>query len=386
MVRSHFRWLLVENGSIFEEFLTLLLRPNLIHQKSAGLDTRFVFEILTNGTVYEYCFTLSALHIVEERLTMIRSASEIVLFNREGFEIEFSESLPDRDHLIFAFQSTRNNQLFLPHSVSQNLNHFKAVFDWFDHSLTPIAPDSKYWNVDLLSQGSDSLLTQLNEILPLFDTGIDRVEIASVSLDHIYLTKELIERIREDLKYESSTLVDEFENLLIFSLNERSELQAHEIKTIHRRTDGTETRFRLGDESDGTQRLFDLLPALTDLSLPNSNRVYVIDEIDRSIHTLLTRQLLSLYLQTCNKDSRTQLIFTTHDVQLMDQRLLRRDEMWVTERNEIEGSSLISFADYKNIRKDKRIRTSYLQGRLGGIPNLIEVDEPPNAFAKDQVA
>jgi hypothetical protein len=86
---------------------------------------------------------------------------------------------------------------------------------------------------------------------------------------------------------------------------------------------------------------------------------------------LLTRRLLDIYLSNCSAESRKQLLLTTHDVLLMDQQLLRRDEMWVAERDASGASNLLSFSEYKDVRYDKDIRKSYLQGRLGGIPRLL---------------
>ena len=131
----------------------------------------------------------------------------------------------------------------------------------------------------------------------------------------------------------------------------------------------------------------DLLPAFLELAAPGSKNVFVIDEVDRSLHTLLTRRLLEAYLASCFADTRSQLLLTTHDVLLMDQQLLRRDEMWVAERKSTGASTLVSFAEYKDVRYDKDIRKSYLQGRLGGIPrillskNFAESDEAPAAEA-----
>jgi AAA15 family ATPase/GTPase len=149
------------------------------------------------------------------------------------------------------------------------------------------------------------------------------------------------------------------------------ELTAKKLITYHSKSDGTETEFETRQESDGSQRVIDLLPAFLDLLAEGSKKVYVIDEIDRSLHTLLTRRLLEMYLSNCSATSRTQLLLTTHDVLLMDQQLLRRDEMWVSERDSSGASSLFSFSEYKDIRYDKDIRKSYLQGRLGGIPRLL---------------
>lgn len=86
---------------------------------------------------------------------------------------------------------------------------------------------------------------------------------------------------------------------------------------------------------------------------------------------LRTRCLLENYLSTCTTKTCSQLLFTTHDVLLMDQDLLRRDEMWVAQREASGASSLTPFSDYKDVRYDKDIRKSDLQGRLGGIPKLL---------------
>ena len=141
--------------------------------------------------------------------------------------------------------------------------------------------------------------------------------------------------------------------------------------SYHRNNDGIEIKFELNDESDGTKRLISLIPAFLELAAPRSNKVFIIDEFDRSLHTLLLRQLLESYLDSCSPDTRSQLLFTTHDVLLMDQKLFRRDEMWITERARDGATSLLSFSDFKDVRYDKDIRKSYLEGRLGGVPRIL---------------
>jgi hypothetical protein len=138
--------------------------------------------------------------------------------------------------------------------------------------------------------------------------------------------------------------------------------------TYHKCRDGEEVKFGLPQESEGTLRLFDILPAFLDSK--DGMGVVVIDEIDKSLHHMLIRRLLENYLQSCNKDTRTQIIFTTHDLLLMDQELMRRDEMFLVEKDSFGESSVKSISDYKEIRIDKDIRKSYLLGRFGGIPKL----------------
>ena len=121
----------------------------------------------------------------------------------------------------------------------------------------------------------------------------------------------------------------------------------------------------------GVDEMAQLLDAAVYAPVAGRTKVYVIDEVDRSLHTLLTRRLLEAYLASCGPETRSQLLLTTHDVLLMDQDLLRRDEMWVAERDASGASALTSFSEYKDVRYDKDIRKSYLQGRLGGVPRLL---------------
>jgi len=135
--------------------------------------------------------------------------------------------------------------------------------------------------------------------------------------------------------------------------------------------DGSPVHFLLNEESDGTQRAFDLVPMFVEIASQNSRRVFIIDEIDRSLHTLMILSLVKAYLASCNESNRAQLVFTTHNVMLMDQDIFRRDEIWVAERQNQGQSKLYSFAEFKEVRSDTQIRKSYLQGRMGGIPKIL---------------
>jgi AAA15 family ATPase/GTPase len=100
------------------------------------------------------------------------------------------------------------------------------------------------------------------------------------------------------------------------------------------------------------------------------NHVVFIDEIDNSLHALLTETLIRNYLYESHQDVRHQLIFTTHDLSLMDQSLFRRDELWVTERDATGASSLTSFSEYVGITPSTNLRKLYRLGRIGGTPKL----------------
>ena len=332
---------------------------------------RFAFELLVDETIYDFSFAVTRKAVLEERLVKITSTSEKVLYDRRDDKPNFAPSLAKDPFLQFAFRGTRNNQLFLTNSVSQKVDHFRPVYDWFKNTLDLIAPDSRF---QLFEQFFDEgpLYTAMSELLPRLDTGIARLGSEEIPFENIPLPEPLKLELQEEVQEgESISLSNPSRNDRFVVTRKDGELIAKKLVAFHPKSDGTEAKFEMRQESDGSQRIIDLLPAFLDLSEQTSQKVYVIDEVDRSLHSLLIRNLIEAYLECCSAETRTQLLLTTHNVMLMDQQLLRRDEMWVTERDASGATDLFSFSEYEDIRYDKDIRKSYLQGRMGGVPRIL---------------
>lgn len=154
----------------------------------------------------------------------------------------------------------------------------------------------------------------------------------------------------------------------LYSL-ENGELKVSRIQSVPIDEDGEERAFKITDESEGTLRLVDLVPLFVGLNKVGADSVVFVDELDRSIHPFLVRRLIQRYLDSCSADRRGQLVFTTHNLDLFDQNLFRRDELMIVDRRNLR-SELYSSADFKDIRKDKDVRRSYIRGLLGGVPEL----------------
>lgn len=118
----------------------------------------------------------------------------------------------------------------------------------------------------------------------------------------------------------------------------------------------------MSEELDGTLRLIDLFPMLYDLAINDS--VYFVDEIERSMHANIVQNLINIF---AGYNNNSQLIITTHEVQLMSQLMFRKDEIWFTEKN-IQGATTLKSLEEFRIRYDKEIRKDYLQGLFGGTP------------------
>jgi len=338
--------------------------------------SNFRFELLINEIVYDYYFSVTKQMVIEEKLIKVTSASEKVLFYRKNGElVSLDTSLPKQAFLKFAFHGTDNNQLFLTNSVLQKIKTFKAVYDWFKTNLILVGPESMSGPDKIFASPKGPLYESLNKSLSNFDTGITHLEgedISFKSLDLPDVVKELLNKqivgsSVAEMKNQTGT-----ERIIIERKDD--ELVAKKLVSYHQQSNGEKVKFEFSEESDGTRRLIDLLPGFYQMASEHLQKVYIIDELDRSLHSLLTRQLLNIFLCSCTEKTRSQLIFTTHDLLLMDQDIFRRDEMWIAERSKEGVSSLSSFAEFTDVRADKDIRKSYLQGRLGGIPKVL-IDE-----------
>ena len=148
-------------------------------------------------------------------------------------------------------------------------------------------------------------------------------------------------------------------------------LHLFKLITAHRLPGQSETIFfELTEESDGTMRLIDLIPALVDLC--ENEKFYAIDELDRSMHAHLTRAFQE-YFFSCSK-TESQIIATTHELDILDLDLLRKDEIWFVEKDKHAAFHTYSLEEFKP-RYDKDIRKGYLKGRFGAIPIVRNIRE-----------
>ena len=236
-----------------------------------------------------------------------------------------------------------------------------------------IFPNSKYLDKNrLFSGGGDA--ENLAQLLRAFDTGIESIHLSWAAAEDVLdslsekarlaLLKD-VEKIlsvsSEDGKKPAAVDVP-ISGMYIRFKKEGNQLFATQLLMNH---GNTRELFEMWEESDGTQRLFDLIPVY---SVARQPRVVMVDELDRSFHTKLVWQYIkSFYALT--KGVGSQLIATVHDANVMDLELLRQDEIWFVERMADHASRLYPLSIYKE-RFDKKISKDYLLGRYGAIPCL----------------
>ncbi|NES22373.1 MAG: AAA family ATPase [Symploca sp. SIO3E6] len=346
----------------------------------------FEFIFTYEDACYFYGFELNSRRIVEEWLYGIppNKKRKVLYFERttseqEETEVELGAILRGRNYknkpfLDFIAQGTRPNQLFLTEAVERNVQKLQPVVNWFKKVLTIIPAESHYSGLEFGILGSNEFTKFLNNFLKFSGTGIDSIGMDEIQLNFDSHFPEMSVIMREEIEQQLAEAVENSVIMIesmtakryLLMKGENQQVNLIQLKTKHRNEQGQLVEFSIDEESEGTQRLINLIPALFILQ-QTSEKVIFIDELDRRFHPLLSRQFLELSLHCQAKESISQLIFTTHDTNLLDLDLLRRDEIWFVEKNQQGASHLYSLAEFK-IRPDLKIEKGYLNGRFGAIP------------------
>src|SRR5262249_35426472 len=159
--------------------------------------------------------------------------------------------------------------------------------------------DSRFEPFELFLDEGHRLYATMNKMLPELDTGIAHLGGEEIPFENLPLPEATKMKLREELP-ENTTVRLLNEPIIITRKN--GSLTAKKLVTFHTNAAGDKVKFDVRQESDGSQRIIDLLPAFLEIAALKSKKVYVIDEVDRSLHTLLIRRLLESYLSKCTHE------------------------------------------------------------------------------------
>ena len=338
--------------------------------------TSFEYEVEVNEKRFVYGFEiiLSASKIKREWLYRLDETRKLVLFERtDDIITDLDKSGEEGTRFtIYAEDAIRMPQrLFLTDigrryfGDNSRFNIFREILTWMSSNIRIIPAGVPTGFV--FSQEQTALSSK---VLSAYGTGV--TEVCSELLDGGFnpVPKTVIDFVLDDFRKrnkknpgpgETITVVRTPENLepLLISLDESGNPVIKKLVFRH----GDEL-FGYSEESEGTTRLMDLLPILSKDS--GNEAIYIIDELDRSLHPQLTQKFVRDFERLCEKSKR-QLIFTTHESRLMDLELLRRDEIWFTEKKSDGSTELFSLEEF-NERGDRRVDKAYLEGRYGATP------------------
>lgn len=354
-------------------------------EENSKRNSSFELQFTLGGKFYAYGFSV---YLQERKITaewlyeLYQNGSAKTLFEREngkkpqlGNDIvldkldtlkmqTYLEDFDEKSNILFLSFMNRGKK----YNKNSKISFFKDVFAWITESLDVCTPQTSLNSFEYYYD--DASLIKINELIKTFDTGITKISIEEITQDD--LRKELPEPIFNEVMDNIKKKLED-DNIRDFKVSMRSHESFFNIESIN----GSELKvttiklkhgnsfydFNFNEESDGTRRLFELLDILLNKS---ENKVYVIDEMERSLHPKLTSRFIELFDQM-HPEQKIQLIFTTHESSIMDQELFRRDEIWFVERDKDNKSNIYSLDKFKE-RYDKKLSKAYLEGRYGAIP------------------
>lgn len=333
------------------------VKPFLFDEVSKNEPSEFEFIFTSNGVKYRYSFSTDMNRIYDEVLDAYYSQKPTNIFTRKNTNsYEFST---DKSRLEELSNNNTENKLFLATATTWNYDKTKDAYLWFVNAI------DTYNSFDKIADGD--LMDYSNEEVGLKEFALKLLSEADILIKDITVNYEEKEM--------DSTMVDMLvppmaRNAEKFKIkNVNIELE-HEVKDDN----GNAHTYKLNftDESSGTKVLFAFAPFLKKAF--ETTKIIVVDELEKSMHPVLVEFIVKLFNNKDINKANSQLIFTTHSTNLLNLELLRRDQIWFTEKNPKNGVSDLFPLDSFSVRKDENIQKGYINGRYGAIPFIRDID------------
>jgi len=351
--------------------------------------SRFQFDFIVADIRYTYVLAVTHHAVAAEALyrKLPNATDEEMVYEREGVGtdgqpiVKFGPMVKtgekDLQFAEFTARGTHTKKPLLLKFAIGNVPGFETIRRWFDTDLKLIGAETAYEDLIPELHRSKSMRHFFSEMLAKLGTGIRNLEIEKRQSDEFTGAFQLLQRYAG-----SRRIFDQGKSMLIAprKLNTGISFETDgdhstilELKLWHANRAGFDADFSLDDESDGTRRLLHLLPVLWHRT-QKPGLCTVIDELDRSLHTTLTRYFVQEFINM-GSHSQTQLIFTTHDTNLLNGRLLPIPSIWFVEKDDDGASRIYSLSEYKPEQVKQlleHLEEGYLQGRFGAIPFIAD--------------
>ena len=308
--------------------------------------SEYNIQFVRNDIRYAYGFSVKKNVISDEYLYYFPKGRQVKIFERKEMELKPGDRY--KNAFDVSISILKNNRLFLSCAANySNVKEVEEAFLFFNKDIVVYNPEINNWteySIELM-QKNDMIKKAFVDILQALGTGIKDVKVKLEKVKLADLPQEL--QIPDALK----TLIGSQEGNRI------------EAKVVY---DQFEVDL-MSEESAGVKRLFQMICPIIDIL--NQGKILICDEMENSLHESVIFQIVQLF-QYYKKDKFAQLIFSTHDTNLLDSDLFRRDQVWFTQLNQDRATDLYSLVEIKNVRKTENLKKGYVSGKYGAIPML----------------
>jgi hypothetical protein len=345
-----FQWIAVRSKKLDDGDSIPLYKPYRLSEVSREAPTIFELEfVIPENGRFSYRVSFTQKHVVEEKLVCYRSAKEAVLFERTKSDtwetIQFGNLYKGgkKQFPFFANQS----YLSVAGSSADAPELIRDVYTFIRKEIVHLDVDEEYDYFP--NEENRFLIEHISQLIAFADTGICGVKLQKRDMD---ATK---------IRFRSNMSLSMQKKIL--------EREGQEYRFLHETDAGKTESFEQKDESTGTNKLFMLSPLLFDALMTGG--VLIIDELDNSMHPFMAELIIKLFNDPEVNPFGAQLIFSTHNINLMSPDLMRRDQIWFAEKE--KGAtriySLDAF-DKKVVTPTSPFNRWYAEGRLGAVPHI----------------
>jgi len=330
---------------------------------TATQDASSTFEIIFFiGTAkYRYGFEMDTTTVYAEWLYADEKGKEAKLFYREADEEEYVNPSFKEGYQFFDKKNLKinisKNQLFLWKCDQNDGEISKSILNWFKYIniINGISHDG-YINYTMQQMEHEDFRTEIIKFVKTADIGLEDIQ-----LEETDIPKDMLEKLMalEKLKENNKEVIN-FKQVAINTYHRKFDEQNNAV--------GREVFELDKEESLGTRKFFKMSAPI--LNTLQEGKILAIDELDASLHPMLTMHLIKLFHDPKVNTKNAQLIFTTHDTNLLKPHLFRRDQIWFTEKDVYGSTHLNALAEFKDVRKDADFEKEYIQGKYGAIPYL----------------
>lgn len=347
------------------------VNPFELNDYSDKEPTEFAFEYTSRGVKYWYGFAATREKVISEYLYHAPKGKKALVFARNKQDFSFTENKKKRTLIS---NMVAENQLFFSVACTMNDSSCVEAMRWFRSQIF-FSRDYSDIPQQLIEYSNDNnMLKAISDYAKSADLGIQDMQFEFNSRE-VSVNEPLPDDIPEEIK---ASLAQFIHTLAGTSNSDDLHLKLGKVtaKASHRgkNHDGSEASYMLGlpDESDGTRKLMSLAPAIE--SALRIGGILFVDELERELHPLLADFIVAKFQSKDSNPNGAQIVFTTHNTELMNLTLLRKDQFYFVDKGDEDGASeLYAISDFAT-RTNENIRKGYLVGKYGSIPN-VEIEE-----------
>ncbi|WP_291108172.1 AAA family ATPase [Flavobacterium sp. UBA6195] len=336
------------------------VKPFKLNIETENEPSEFEVIFIKDNILYRYGFEATKEKVISEWLFYKPKTKEIELFYRENNKFDTHERSFSKGKTVVKEGLVRDNALLISVAAQFNDKTAISVIDWF--KKLKVISGLNETSYQGFTMGKTEDLTYKSKIL-------DLLKAADLGIQDINLQRLDIDKLPKDMP-------KEIKDKIIKEVNEKKAEFISDVLTTHKKYDSKMKPIDNvilsleDDESSGTRKFFALTGPILDVI--ENGHILVVDELDSKLHPNLVCKIVSLFNSRKLNKKNAQLIFNTHDTNLLSSGLFRRDQIWFTDKNKFGEAKLYSLSDFKSdeVRKTESFEENYIRGKYGAVPYL----------------